>query len=69
MLDLHVQLKIMRIKILENDTIDIKDKTISIDKNHEKIGRETNLLCVISIKRIKEGKIIKMHNKTMMTIE
>ena len=32
-LDLHLQLKIMRIKILENDTIDMKDKTISI--NHK----------------------------------
>ena len=61
--------KIPDIEISRNDTIDVQNKIMSIDPEKRKALKITKSKLWYQQKKIKEGKTIKMYNKTKVRIE
>ena len=61
--------KIPDIEISRNDTIDVKNRIMSIDPEKRKALKINKSTLWYEQKKIKEGKIIKMYNKTKVKIE
>ena len=59
-----IEFKISDITISRNDTIDVQNKIKSIDPEIRKALKINNSTLWYQQKKIKQGKIIKMHNKT-----
>ncbi len=64
-----LEFKIPDIEISRNDTIDIKNKIMSIDAEKRKALKINKSTLWYQKKKIKEGKTIKMYNKTSVRIE
>ncbi|MCL4325837.1 MAG: hypothetical protein M1481_03315 [Candidatus Thermoplasmatota archaeon] len=64
-----LEFKIPDIEISRNDTIDIKNKIMSIDAEKRKALKINKSTLWYQKKKIKEGKTIKMYNKTKGRIE
>ena len=57
------------IETSRNDTIDVKNKIMSIDTEKRKALKINKSTLWYEQKKIKEGKTIKMYNKTKVRIE
>jgi len=64
-----LEFKIPDIAISRNDTIDIKNRIMSIDPQKRKELKINKSTLWYQQKKIKEGKTIKMYNKTKVRIE
>ena len=64
-----LEFKIPDIAISRNDTIDVKNKIMSIDPEKGKALKINESTLWYQQKKIKEGKTIKMYNKTKVKIE
>jgi CRISPR-associated protein Cas1 len=64
-----LEFKIPDIEISRNDTIDIKNRIMSIDPEKRKALKINKSTLWYQQKKIKEGKTIKMYNETMGKIE
>ena len=64
-----LEFKIPDIAISRNDTIDVKNRIISIDPEKRKALKINKSTLWYQQKKIKEGKTIKMYNKTKVKIE
>ena len=64
-----LEFKIPDILISRNDTIDVQNKIMSIDPKKRKALKINKSTLWYQQKKIKEGKTIKMYNKTKVKIE
>jgi CRISPR-associated protein Cas1 len=64
-----LEFKILDIIMSRNDTADIKDKIMSIDPEEGKALKINKSTLWYRQKKIKEGKAIKLYNKTKVRIE
>ena len=64
-----LEFKIPDIEISRNDTIDMKNRIMSIDPKKRKALKINKSTLWYQQKKIKDGKTIKMYNKTKVRIE
>ena len=64
-----LEFKIPDIEISRNDTIDVQNKIMSIDPEKRRVLKINKSTLWYQQKKIKEGKTIKMYNKTKVKIE
>ena len=64
-----MEFKIPDIAISRNDTIDVKNRIISIDPEKRKALKINKSTSWYQQKKIKEGKMVKVYNKTKVKIE
>ena len=64
-----LEFKIPDIEISRNDTIDVQNKIMSIDPEKRKVLKINKSTLWYQQEKIKEGKTIKMYNKTKVRIE
>ncbi|WP_236719362.1 hypothetical protein [Picrophilus oshimae] len=64
-----LEFKIPDITMSRNDTSDLRDRIMSIDPGERKVLKINKSTLWYQKKKIKEGKAIKLYNKTMVRVE